>query len=307
MKRKLVIGIIGICALSITACSSGQSGSTAAASSSVIEENVETAASSAAEETIETGSSSAADETAEAKSSSASDTSASRDPASPSSGSDTSSGRYASSGPWDSTYAGLFAALEAEVEADIDATVESLENDLEQLERQITSFADFRNQEDEVEAYYEQVLTETEDLCIRIREYTAEYAEVILSGYNSDDYYTWLEILDTFYDFVYDDVLEDLNDEIYEDLFEDLQETFYEDIIEKAANKADPAVYAEVSSAQEERHETCRTAVYSAYRNCESDILDFWADLESDLWDEDMEAAEEDIADFRTLIENLKR
>ena len=127
-----------------------------------------------------------------------------------------------------------------------------------------------------------------------MREYSINYAEAIMaSDKSNDDKYKDFEKL---YDCIYDDAGNDIYDEIYDGILDDIYDDFYDGILDDAYDNGAP--YDEWSDA--------RSDVYDEWSDFRSDVYDFWSDMRSELWDDDIERAEEKIADFRKDIEKIK-
>lgn len=136
---------------------------------------------------------------------------------------------------------------------------------------------------DKVEAFYKQVCGDTQNLCIRMREYSINYAEAIMaSDKSNDDKYKDFEEL---YDCIYDDAGDDIYDEIYDGILDDIYDDFYDGILDDAYDNGAP---------------------YDEWSDFRSDVYDFWSDMRSELWDDDIERAEEKIVDFQEDVEKLK-
>ena len=88
--------------------------------------------------------------------------------------------------------------LEAAIEKDVDDTITALDSEWEELQLNITTYEEYSENVEAVEEFYDKVYTTTEQLCIRIQEYTVQYAELIMSSdmSNDDKYDEFDEIYD---------------------------------------------------------------------------------------------------------------
>lgn len=130
--------------------------------------------------------------------------------------------------------------------ADIESTVSSLTAAYEALTADIATYDDYVANVDRVEAFYATVIEETRNLCIRLREYGADYVDSVLSsGLTCDEMYDELDVL---YDDLYDDAGGDVYDEIYDDLMGDLYDVFYDGILKDAYDTVDYSDWADTHS-----------------------------------------------------------
>lgn len=194
--------------------------------------------------------------------------------------------------------------LDETILKDVEATIAALTAEYETLVAEIDTYDKYLENTDRMETFYEKVLSDTENLCIRMREYSVDYAEVILSSDKSnDDKY---DDLDDLYDCIYDDAGDEIYDGIYDGVLDDMYDDFYDGLLDDAY---DNAPYAEWSDARSDEYEwwsDTRSDVYEAWSDFRSDVYEFWPDMRSDLWGDDIERAEGTIKDFQDDIEKLK-
>lgn len=162
--------------------------------------------------------------------------------------------------------------LDKVISADVENTISDMRSEYEELVAEIDTYEKYLKNTDKVKAYYNQVYENTKDSCIRMREYSINYAEKIMASDKSNDEKN--DDFEELYDCIYDDAGDDIYDEIYEDILDDIYDAFYGGILEDAYDQ--DVVYEE------------------------------WSDMIGELWDDDTERAEEKIADFREDIEKLK-
>ena len=170
---------------------------------------------------------------------------------------------------------------------------------------EIDTYEMYLESTDKVEAFYKKVYDDTKNLCIRMREYSINYAEAIMaSDKSNDDKYKDFEGL---YDCIYDDAGDDIYDEIYDGILDDIYDDFYDGILDDAYDNGAP--YDEWSDARSNEYDwwsDARSDVYDEWSDFRSDVYDFWSDMRSELWDDDIERAEEKIVDFQEDVEKLK-
>ena len=175
----------------------------------------------------------------------------------------------------------------------------------EKIISDIDTYEKYLENTDKVEAFYKQIYEDTKQLCMRMREYSLNYAETIMaSDKSNDDKYKDFEKL---YDCIYDDAGDDIYDEIYDGILDDLYDDFYDGILDDAYDNGVP--YDEWSDARSDEYDwwsDARSDVYDEWSDFRSDVYDFWSDMRSELWDDDVERAKEKIEDFQEDIEKLK-
>lgn len=188
--------------------------------------------------------------------------------------------------------------------ADIESTVSSLTATYEALTADIATYDDYVANVDRVEAFYATVVEETRNLCIRLREYGADYVDSVLSsGLTCDEMYDELDVL---YDDLYDDAGGDVYDEIYDDLMGDLYDVFYDGILKDAYDTVDYSDWADTHCNEYDFWSDAHSDIYDEWSDFHSDIYDLWSDVRGELWDDDLDRAAEKLADFRADLQSLK-
>lgn len=197
-----------------------------------------------------------------------------------------------------------FDSLEETVNNDVEQTVSMLEQDLETLEESITTYDAFVANIDQIEAFYEKVYNETVLLCIRMREYALEYANLIAaSDKPNDEKYDDCDIIN---DVVYMDALNDVLDDIYRDLLSDAQNSFYRDAIGEGSDEHSYEELSDARSDEYERISDTRDDIYDEVSDTRDDIYRFRSDIKSEYWSDDIERVQKKIDDFAEDIADLK-
>lgn len=190
------------------------------------------------------------------------------------------------------------------VEKDIENSISTLNADYEQLKMDIDTYAKYLESIDKMEAFYTKVYDVNNSLCLKMYEYSLEYAELIVTSEKSnDDKYDDLEAL---YDTIYDDAGDEIYDEIYDGILSEMYDDFYDGTLNDAY---DTAPYSEWSDARSDEYDwwsDTRSDVYDDWSDFRSDVYGFWSDIRSEVWSDDMEKAQKKIDDFREDIEKLK-
>lgn len=188
---------------------------------------------------------------------------------------------------------------------DVEETIAELESEIEKLTVDIDSYDKYKDNIDTVSDFCDTIQKETELLCIRLEEYSAAYAEFLISSDKSfDDKY---DELDFIYDNIYDEACEEIYDRIYDDILDEFYDKFYDGILDKAY---DEIPYKEWSDARSDAYDLwsdTRSAVYDLWSDTRSDIYDFWSDMRSKVYKKNEEKANKKLADFKEDIDTLKK
>ncbi len=190
-------------------------------------------------------------------------------------------------------------------EKDVADTISELNTEYEELIADIDTYDKYVENQERVEAYYSNVYTKTYQLTVRLREYSITYAEQILSSdMSNDDKYDELEEL---YDHIYEDAGDEIFDEIYDGVMSEMFDTFYDGILDEKDDSISYKDWSDTRSDEYKLWSDTRSDVYDEWSDYRSDVYDFWSDLRGDVWSDDIESANEEIADFRKDTEKLKK
>ncbi|MBE7011989.1 MAG: hypothetical protein E7415_04885 [Ruminococcaceae bacterium] len=195
--------------------------------------------------------------------------------------------------------------LEELITKDIDDSVSSLKSEFTTLTAEIATYDEYKSKLNDVESFYEKIENETNNMCLRLRQYAIEYAEMILaSDIDNDDKYDELELI---YEVIYEDAREEVYDEIYDGIMEDMYDRYYDGILSDAYDN-DNIDYGEVSDLSSDEYDLWSDAhseIYDIYSDAGSDIYGFYSDLKSEIYDDDVEKANEIIAEFKEDVAKL--
>ena len=195
--------------------------------------------------------------------------------------------------------------LEGNISKDIENTVNALNSEWQTLSATLTTYDDYVKNAEKVEQFYEKINTQTEQACIRLQEYAVKYAEMIMSSdMSNDDKY---DAFDDLNDCIYDDVSDDLNDGIYDGLLKDMQDALYEGALDDSDDADSYSDWYDVRSNEYENWYDTRSDVYENWYDTRSDIYSFYYDMRSELWSDDIEKAEDILADYKEDVKKLKQ
>lgn len=193
--------------------------------------------------------------------------------------------------------------LEAQIEAEIEATVDALSAELEILSVDIDDFHAYLEQIDDVQAFYEKILTTSAELCIRLYNYAALCAEnVLVSGKSTDDMYDDMDII---YDLIYEDMGDEFYDGIYDGILDEVYDAFYGGALDDRPDDVEYADWSDVRSDAYEMWADARSDAYEQWADFRSEVYGFWSDMRGALWGDDLEDAVEELEDFREDVEEM--
>lgn len=193
--------------------------------------------------------------------------------------------------------------MEDLITEEFEGTVEKLTKEWEELSSSITTFDEYCENVDKVEAFYNKINTTAEKMSVRMYEYSLRYAEIIVDSDDStDDMY---DEFDEIYDCVYDGAGEILYDDIYDGILEDMYDTLYDDVLDDSDDADSYSEWSDVHSDEYDFWSDTRSDVYDFWSDARSDIYDFWSDVRGDLWDDDLVKTEKTIKDFKEDVEKL--
>ncbi len=203
------------------------------------------------------------------------------------------------------TSANTIEELEIAIAKDVEDTVNALNNEWQALSATINSYDDYVKNAEKVEAFYDKINYEAEQVFIRLQQYAVKYAELIMSSdISNDDKY---DAFDDLNDCIYDDAADDLNDDIYDGLLDDMQDALYYDILDDSDDADDYSEWYDVRSDEYENWYDTRSDVYENWYDTRSDVYDFCYDMRGELWSDDIEKAEKALADYKEDVEKLTR
>lgn len=190
---------------------------------------------------------------------------------------------------------------------DVEDTVSALSTEYEDLKAEIDTYSKYLSNTDKMEAFYAKICDTNYSMCVRMYEYSLDYAESIVnSNMSNDDKYDEIEEL---YDSIYDDAGNEIYDGIYDGILEDIYDDFYDGLLDDAYDNEEYSEYSEWSDARSDEYEwwsDTRSQVYEDWSDMRSDIYEFQSDLRGELWSDDIDKALEKIEDFREDVEKLK-
>ena len=199
---------------------------------------------------------------------------------------------------------GTLESLEANVVKDVENSVSVLTSEMDTLVAEITSFDEYVENVDKMEAFYTNACTESLLLKICLMEHAVTYAEFIMnSDTDFDDKY---DDLDELYDVVYEDAGDEFYDGIYDGILDEMYDIFYDELLDDAYDSAPYEKWLDARSNEYEWWLDARSDCYEIWLDTRSDIYEFWLDLRGATFSKDAEEVTEIIADFKEDIEDLK-
>lgn len=190
------------------------------------------------------------------------------------------------------------------VSKDIEDTISELNKEYEKLKSEIDTFDKYLTNVDKVKNFYTKVYETQNTLCIRMREYSLQYAETVVNSDKPND--EKYDALEDIYNCIYDDAGDDIYDEFYDGILDDMYDDFYNGVLDEGYDSVEYSVWSDARSNEYDWWSDTRSDVYDNWSDFRSDIYDFWSDIIGEIWDDDIERAMKKIEDFREDIEKLK-
>ena len=194
--------------------------------------------------------------------------------------------------------------LEDIIYAQVESCVQAIYNEWNELSTEIDTFEKYTNNVEQVENFYDQVISQTSQILILLREYSVVYAEMICSS--GIPYRKMYDEFKNIQDVIYDDGCSVIKSDIYEDLLMDMRDYYYDGIIRDAK---DSIKYSDWSDARGDAYKMwsdARGDVYSNWSDARSDIYKFISDTRGEVYSGDMESAQKKIERFTNKIEKMK-
>ena len=187
---------------------------------------------------------------------------------------------------------------------ELDADSTSLSDHYEELQSVLDSYENYVQNQDKVESFYENIYQCTKNIGIRMREYSLEYAKIIVASdrTNSEKY----DDFDELYDAVYEDAGDEIYDTYYEDIFDELYDAIYDGILDDAYDTIPYEEWSDAKSSAYDIWSDTKSDVYKEWSDTKSDVYKFWSRMKSEVYKEDMEGAEKKIQKFADQVEKMK-
>jgi len=193
--------------------------------------------------------------------------------------------------------------LEAEIEEYVESVLENLNKEYESIIEGVDSYSTYIGKKDEVIALYEKINTTSASLCIKMCSYAIACAENILdSGKSVDDMYDDMEII---YDLIYDDMGDEIYDRIYDGILDDIYNDLYDGALDDLPDGVEYSDWSDARSAEYEMWSNTRSETYEQWSDFRSDVYEFGSNMRSELWDDDLDGAYDELEDFREDVAKM--
>lgn len=194
--------------------------------------------------------------------------------------------------------------LEDHIEKYLTTSIDSLKSRWTSLSAEVDTYQKYCNNSTKVSEFYKSIISETEQMCITFKEYSAVYARMILdSDMSSEKKY---KATDGLNDCLYNDACDVVLKKVYNGILDDMKEYYYDGILDDEKDKDDYSSWYDVCSNEYSQwYDTC-SEVYSLYSDTSSEIYSFYTDLSSKLYNEDYERAEKLYERFLKKIATAK-
>lgn len=186
---------------------------------------------------------------------------------------------------------------------DVIDTEAKLRAEYDELTAEIDTYDKYVKNKSKVEGFYNTIHKETKAICIRMREYSISYTEIVMKeNETNDDKYDAMEDL---YDIIYDDACGEIYDLIYDDLLGDMYDFIYEGVVSDGYDYTGYEQWADTSSEAYDMWSDSLSDVYDEWSEALSDIYDFWSDVCGHIYDGGTEDVNEEITNFKEDIEAM--
>ena len=200
--------------------------------------------------------------------------------------------------------AGTIEELEKEIETELANSIDALNKKWETLSAEINTYELYCSEVDKVTAFYDEIITDTKQMCIMLCEYSAAYAQMVLdSDMSKDDKYDAIKGIN---DCIYEDACDEINDEIYDGLLDDINDYYYDGIIDDAQKDQEYKDWYDVSSKEYSQWYDTSSDVYSLYYDTASDIYSFYYNMSGEIYSGDFDRAQKVMDKFKKKIEKMK-
>ncbi|MBS6686252.1 hypothetical protein [Thomasclavelia spiroformis] len=193
--------------------------------------------------------------------------------------------------------------LEEYINKDVENSLKKLETERDELATEVNSYEQYVANIDKVKSFYADSIEETNQLGIRLREYSLIYAQLVLDS--EDGYYDKYDDLKGIYDCIYEDAGKDMYD-IYDDILKEMYDIYYDGVLKDAYDLFPYDEWSNIHSEEYDLWSDTRSDVYDIWSDARSDIYDFGSDIRSEVYDQDEERIQKKLEEFGEDIEKLK-
>ena len=193
--------------------------------------------------------------------------------------------------------------LESTVTTDVDETLASISAEYEAVVADIDSYEKYVENIGAVEAFYANALAETENLGIRLRQYSVDCVNSVLASDRTDG--QKYDDLEAIYDVIYEDAGDDIYDGIYDGVLDDMYDSFYSGILDDAYDTVGYGEWSESLSNEYDLWSDAKSDVYDAWSDFKSDVYDLYSDVRSEVYGHDLERAKKKADEFQADIDAL--
>lgn len=179
------------------------------------------------------------------------------------------------------------------VQADFAATQQGLLDEQASLFAEVgTTYEGYTSHVEDIQAWYDLAVSETEALAQRTVENGRTYYQSIVDNVDLEDDDAVEDAMDDYYDLIYDDAFSDYYDVVYDDAFDEMYDQFYDGILDDAFDTVD---YEELSDVRSDAYDAWSDShgdVYDAWSDGHGDVYDEWLDVKSDFYQGEFDVAD---------------
>ncbi len=169
-------------------------------------------------------------------------------------------------------------------------TIDSLKTRWKALSEEVDTYQKYCDNSQKVSDFYKALLSDTEQMCITLMEYSAVYTRMILdSDLPAEKKYKAAEGI---CDNLYNDACDKIVKKVYNGILDDMLDYYYNGIIDDEIKKSYTSELSEISSKEYSQWSDTSSEVYSLYSDTSSDVYSLYSDLSAKLYNDDFTGAE---------------
>lgn len=195
--------------------------------------------------------------------------------------------------------------IDEAIEEEYTSRINALKTEAEALINELNTANAYIANSDRVKDFYQQIMEETNTLCILMKEYAVRYAELILASDLSDG--DKRDALDGIYDYIYEDASDEIYDEIYDTILDDLYDAFYDGVLDDRPDSISYEEWDYITTDEYDQLDYARDVVYFLRNRLSSDVYKFRSNIRTALYNSGTERAQNKIDELKESIEKAKQ
>lgn len=195
--------------------------------------------------------------------------------------------------------------LEDSITSYVDGELTRIRSDYDTLAAATGSYDAYVANIAQVQGFYSQVLSDTSAICLQLRQYSIDYANLVVSY--EKDFGERYDDMEGMFDVIYDDAADAVYDSIYDDLSSDLYDHFYSGVVASGYDLVSYDEWHSVSSEAYDMWSDTMSDFYDEWSDTKSDIYGFYSDVQGDLYDRNSEKFDEHVSEFQADVDEMEQ